>query len=364
MRDDFPQSMKKKLAERVAWRCSFPGCDRITIGPSHKSAEDTINLGEAAHIHAASEKGPRYNPDMSHEQRKSINNAIWMCRPHARMIDSDYTIYSASTIKQWKIIAEKKTYQQLKELSKSPIDIPLTFVSLGSKIIFEGLWKSVKNNNWIFEIRNFFVGNIDDIKEFSTSIGRAAFNNYVIVESQGDGRLLDKEFSWNYIDDKYEIEVSVQEKQTREDPNNVGGDIAVGEYGDLKIEDGDLKIITGVECAKQLISNTLSIGFGELFNAPTFGSYFSDYYWKFKDNPQLVNRLLKLEITRLVSIPTYEPDNPTPKPPLNFINRIIEVEIIDIEVYRNRIPVRLKVEWGNGEIWEDQIKIYIHADSR
>ncbi len=139
MRDNFTSQVKRKLADRVAWKCSFPGCGIITVGPGHENSESTLNLGEAAHIHAASKNGPRYNPEMSVNERKSIDNGIWMCRAHAKIIDGDYTIYSASTIKQWKTLAEKRTYQQLKELTKESTDIPLTLISIGSSIIFEGL---------------------------------------------------------------------------------------------------------------------------------------------------------------------------------------------------------------------------------
>ena len=53
-RDDFTPSTKKVMAERVAWRCSFPSCGVITIGPKMGDSSKSINLSEAAHIHAAS----------------------------------------------------------------------------------------------------------------------------------------------------------------------------------------------------------------------------------------------------------------------------------------------------------------------
>lgn len=353
-RDDFTKPIKRKLADRVAWRCSFPGCGRITIGPGHKNSSDVINLGEAAHIHAASKNGPRPNPELSSEDIKSIDNGIWMCRQHAKIIDSDYTQYSATTLRQWKAQAEEYTYQQIKELAR-PINIPLTLVSLGRNIIFDGIWNSVNNNKWGFEIWDFVIGDIELLKEFSVE---ADADKYIIIESQGDGRLLEGQFTWQYLNDKYKIEVFVKAKQEREDPNNLGGDIALGEDGDLIFEGGDVKIITGIDFAKQLISNNLSLGFGELLLQPTLGSHFSKYFWAYKNNVMLLNRLLKIEITRLVSIPTFGYDSP----PLNFINRIIDVEILSTEINKNRIPVNLKLEWGNGEIWENRIKIYIHKE--
>lgn len=363
MRDNFTKKTKDTLAMRVALKCSFSGCGRITVGPGNETKESILILGEAAHIHAASRKGPRYNPDMSPEERKSIDNGIWMCRHHARLIDADYTNYSAFTLKQWKIIAEKNARKQLDNFEKDHTDIPLTLISIGSNIIFEGSWKSAINNNWIFEVGDFIIGNIDHLREFSTDRRGGFPNSYVIVETQGDGRLLDEDFSWICNEAKYQVEVSVKEKAKREDPNNIGGDIALDENGDLLVENGDLTTVTGIEHAKQLISNVLSLGFGELRYATALGSYFSDYYWRFKDKPELLNRLLKLEITRLVSIPAFESRNPTPKPPLNFINRILNVEMLSSEIQDNRIPIKMRLEWGNGETWEDTIKIYVHEKS-
>ena len=91
-RDDFTPATKRALADRVAWRCSCPGCGQLTVGPSHENEEKTTIVGEAAHITAASKGGPRYDPHLTSEDRKSISNGIWMCRHHARLIDSDYMV--------------------------------------------------------------------------------------------------------------------------------------------------------------------------------------------------------------------------------------------------------------------------------
>lgn len=97
-RDDFTRQTKRILADRVAWRCSVPGCSRVTIGPKGGDATKAMNVGEAAHINGASPQGPRPDPLMSAEERKSLDNGIWMCRHHARLIDADSSEYSASTL--------------------------------------------------------------------------------------------------------------------------------------------------------------------------------------------------------------------------------------------------------------------------
>ena len=139
LRDNFSAGTKNALGRRVAFRCCFPGCGILTIGPKSIDSQGHVNLGEAAHIHAASPGGPRYDPEMSIDERSSIQNGIWMCRHHARLIDADEGQYSAETIQQWKRIAEAETYRQLKELTKSTIPDPTTIICLNQQLIFEGI---------------------------------------------------------------------------------------------------------------------------------------------------------------------------------------------------------------------------------
>jgi predicted NACHT family NTPase len=111
-RDDFPVPTKKLLAQRVGYNCSNPSCYKPTIGPS-KEETQTTNIGIAAHITAASPGGPRYNPSLSSEERKSQSNGIWLCQNCAKLIDSDPLKYTVDIIKKWKIDAEKKASDRL-----------------------------------------------------------------------------------------------------------------------------------------------------------------------------------------------------------------------------------------------------------
>ncbi|PEC09882.1 hypothetical protein [Bacillus toyonensis] len=111
-RDEFSASVKKKLASRAGYVCSFPACDELTIGPA-SNEQGTVMTGEAAHITAASPNGPRYDPMMSPIERKSVSNGIWMCKKHARVIDVDKTQYTVPELKKWKESHETKIkYQQ------------------------------------------------------------------------------------------------------------------------------------------------------------------------------------------------------------------------------------------------------------
>jgi len=85
-RDDFPKKIKETVAKRAAYLCSNPDCDQLCIGPA-KSVSDKINyFGKVAHITAAAPGGPRYDHSLTPEQRKSVQNGIFLCSNCADMI--------------------------------------------------------------------------------------------------------------------------------------------------------------------------------------------------------------------------------------------------------------------------------------
>lgn len=104
-RDDFTQQTKNILCKRVGGKCSNPNCMRETQGP-HSDMHKGISIGQAAHITAASQGGPRYDPDLTSEQRKDISNGIWLCESCAKMIDNDEKQYPVELLKTWKYMAE------------------------------------------------------------------------------------------------------------------------------------------------------------------------------------------------------------------------------------------------------------------
>ena len=113
-RVEFPPKTRELVAQRAAFRCSFPGCGRITIGPT-SDPNSVANTGQAAHIYSAavSGKGPRGNRGLSEDELKSVQNAIWLCGHHASLIDKhrgrDYTadmLHSYKSLHETRIACE------------------------------------------------------------------------------------------------------------------------------------------------------------------------------------------------------------------------------------------------------------------
>lgn len=102
MRDDFSREDKERLAKRAGFRCSAPHCGVSCVGPSDESVSAYSSIGRAAHITAASPKGPRFDPLMTTTERSSIDNGIWLCASDAALVDTNVAMYTIDVLRAWK----------------------------------------------------------------------------------------------------------------------------------------------------------------------------------------------------------------------------------------------------------------------
>jgi hypothetical protein len=112
VRDDFSLSTKELMAKRVAYRCSNPTCRHVTSGPQ-KDPDKAMNIGVAAHITAASEGGPRFNPALTPDERQATENGIWLCQSCAKLVDNDPLRYAVDVLQLWKKLAEATAIHEL-----------------------------------------------------------------------------------------------------------------------------------------------------------------------------------------------------------------------------------------------------------
>src|SRR5258708_1107060 len=94
-RDDFTSSTKKIIAQRSGFRCAICTCQ--TEGPRLNS-DKAVSIGDAAHITAAAPGGPRYNADLSPEQRAHADNGLWACKSHHWLIVQDKERYTVAEL--------------------------------------------------------------------------------------------------------------------------------------------------------------------------------------------------------------------------------------------------------------------------
>lgn len=121
MRDDFSQATKDLLANRVGWKCSNPNCRKATRGAGEEKT-DVINIGVASHITAASKGGPRYDENMTSQERKSFENGICLCQSCSKLIDSDVKRYTVDKLKKWKELSEQMAVLELEEVTVNKND--------------------------------------------------------------------------------------------------------------------------------------------------------------------------------------------------------------------------------------------------
>ncbi|MGW4894109.1 hypothetical protein ACWEQL_17825 [Kitasatospora sp. NPDC004240] len=106
---NFHEKTKLVLAQRAAYRCSNPGCGKLTIGPG-SGAEDTSSTGTASHIYAAAEGGPRGTGGLSPEQRRHASNGIWLCASCGGLVDTNEgRRYPVSLLRGWRDLHETRT---------------------------------------------------------------------------------------------------------------------------------------------------------------------------------------------------------------------------------------------------------------
>lgn len=111
-RHDFSKNTIDILGKRVRFMCSNPNCKKTTIGPHSENTKATL-VGIAAHITAASPGGPRYDGNLTEDQRRSIQNGIWLCANCALIIDKDEKKYTKSLLEEWKNISESQVLKDL-----------------------------------------------------------------------------------------------------------------------------------------------------------------------------------------------------------------------------------------------------------
>ena len=111
MRDDFNQKTKDLIAGKAGNRCSNPECRKPTIG-SDAAQTGLIKLGVAAHITAAA-GGPRYDPNLTPEERRSESNGIWLCQNCAKLIDSDLGHFTVELLWIWKKQAQHRAFRNM-----------------------------------------------------------------------------------------------------------------------------------------------------------------------------------------------------------------------------------------------------------
>ena len=105
MTGEFSDKVKRTLAKRAGEKCSI--CQKTTSKANESDISSFINLGEAAHI-KVNKDGKHLRHEAKNQQAGDISNAIWLCQPCHKEIDSDSVTYSVEKLLEIKKIHENK----------------------------------------------------------------------------------------------------------------------------------------------------------------------------------------------------------------------------------------------------------------
>lgn len=164
---DFSKRTKEILAKRVSYRCSLEDCRRITIGPDSDETK-FIQIGEAAHICAASPNGPRFDHSMKNEERHSLNNAIWLWANWASLIDRDTQKFTVEFLRESKEKAEEFAAKLLKDPSyrdNNPKIARLSDFLSESQILRNRIYEIplpiADHDDWVDRVKSYLSENLN-----------------------------------------------------------------------------------------------------------------------------------------------------------------------------------------------------------
>src|SRR5579864_2924022 len=128
-RDEFLAATIRTLANRAGNHCCNLECRRPTSGPA--SAEDqSVNVGQAAHITAAAPGGKRHDASLTAEERRAASNGIWLCQLCAKLIDTDEARFTVELLRKWKRDAEERALRDIATTTPGAYRRPAVVVEL------------------------------------------------------------------------------------------------------------------------------------------------------------------------------------------------------------------------------------------
>jgi hypothetical protein len=358
-RDEFSEKVRRAVAARAGWRCSLAECGKLTVGPSDEGPDKSTNIGEAAHICAASQGGRRYDASMTPDERSGIDNAMWLCSDHAKLIDRDEVTYTAQRLRVIKREHEAACARAVRTGLGAHLVAGL--LAIGPDVVCTGELTEIDAAIWTLRLRHFLIGDLHRIIAFIDGFGRQApENRYVLSNELGDGRVLIVAPTLTKPGDSYSLCCPVALGEPRVDAQNIGTGLALHpETYDLYVDKkGDIARVSGVDYLPQRLREVLSMQRGESPFWPTFGMRFFEYFEAYRGSPWL-DLLFKLDVVRQAAIPYRDDVTRWTRTPLQCVTRVRNVEILADAPTKNWLPVRLDLDVQGIGAWTQEVAVYV-----
>lgn len=169
----YTQTTLKRLFLLSCNQCAAPGCNR-----SLEARDEKTIIAKICHIEAASSDGPRYNPDMTDDERRGFDNLILLCDECHSIIDNkaNETKYTVILLKEWKrnhedrcrqgklINNPKLVNQAINAIASIDIEDETDSSSLNTfEIIKKIEYNSVKEYKYIIEEYSKYYGKLNSL---------------------------------------------------------------------------------------------------------------------------------------------------------------------------------------------------------
>lgn len=122
---EFSKSVKSALAHRAAYICANPDCRCLTLSLIGDDASRVNYRGRAVAI-CGPEGGPRHDAALNSNQRKAIDNAIFLCAKCAELTSRNKgALYPAEVLREWKELHKRWVRANLNLRQEEPVPLRL-----------------------------------------------------------------------------------------------------------------------------------------------------------------------------------------------------------------------------------------------
>jgi hypothetical protein len=297
---------------------------------------------------------------MTPEERGDIDNAVWMCATHATLIDRDETTYTVQALKAMKVAHEAQIAQAVRGrnvMATSLEDDDL--IALGPDLVCTGRVIGGKASSWKVLLTHYVIGEMSTLISYGEHFSSLpAGSKYILVNALGNGRLLAAAPTWERTAEGLMLELEVLPDVPRIRAHDLGTDLALGVDGDLEINNGDLATVSGLKALPQKIQMCLWSARGTIDWAMDFGHRISEYFAAYRDSPWF-DRLVRLELIRLASVPYYDDIHRAEDTPFRCVARVLSVEILGSPSANEMLPARVEFDVVGVGHWRSDVSLYV-----
>ncbi len=135
----------RRLDKLSGNQCAEPTCQKKLIAEDGQSI-----ISKICHIEAASKNGPRWNANMTDDERRDFSNLILLCDEHHTIIDNkeNESKFPVRLLKEWKTNHEAKILKLIAQssiLNKNPSALNIVIGFVGSQILEQSITKETTN---------------------------------------------------------------------------------------------------------------------------------------------------------------------------------------------------------------------------